>query len=107
VPHRRTGPGGRHDVRGLIRHPGAAPLVGFFAGDRELTAELVAAQPGPAVAARVPGLLPILTPGARPGTGAWPGRNGPTRTRRAIDITARIERRQVLSGLISEYRRAA
>jgi putative transposase len=25
----------------------------------------------------------------------------------AIDITARIERRQVLSGLISEYRRAA
>ena len=26
---------------------------------------------------------------------------------RAIDITARIERRQVLSGLISEYHRAA
>jgi putative transposase len=26
---------------------------------------------------------------------------------RAVDITARIERRQVLSGLISEYRRAA
>ena len=27
--------------------------------------------------------------------------------RNTIDITARIERRQVLSGLISEYRRAA
>jgi hypothetical protein len=26
---------------------------------------------------------------------------------RAVDITARIERRQVLGGLISEYRRAA
>jgi transposase InsO family protein len=26
---------------------------------------------------------------------------------RAVDITARIERRQVLSGLVSEYRRAA
>jgi hypothetical protein len=27
--------------------------------------------------------------------------------RRVVDITARIERRQVLGGLISEYRRAA
>jgi hypothetical protein len=26
---------------------------------------------------------------------------------RAVDITARIERRQVFGGLISEYRRAA
>jgi putative transposase len=29
------------------------------------------------------------------------------RSGRAVDITARIERKQVLSGLISEYRRAA
>ena len=31
----------------------------------------------------------------------------PLQPGRAVDITARIERRQVLSGLISEYRRAA
>ena len=31
----------------------------------------------------------------------------PQRPGRAVDITARIERRQVLSGLINEYRRAA
>jgi putative transposase len=31
----------------------------------------------------------------------------PRQLGRAVDITARIERRQVLSGLISEYRRAA
>jgi putative transposase len=31
----------------------------------------------------------------------------PLQPGRAVDITARIERRQVLGGLISEYRRAA
>jgi putative transposase len=31
----------------------------------------------------------------------------PWRLGRAVDITARIERKQVLGGLISEYRRAA
>ena len=31
----------------------------------------------------------------------------PQRTSSAADITARIERRQVLSGLINEYRRTA
>jgi putative transposase len=31
----------------------------------------------------------------------------PRQPGRAVDITARIERRQVLGGLISEYRRAA
>jgi putative transposase len=31
----------------------------------------------------------------------------PRRPGRAVDVTARIERRQVLGGLISEYRRAA
>jgi hypothetical protein len=31
----------------------------------------------------------------------------PRRPGRAVDITARIERRQVLGGLITEYRRAA
>jgi putative transposase len=31
----------------------------------------------------------------------------PRQPARAADITARIERRQVLGGLISEYRRAA
>jgi putative transposase len=31
----------------------------------------------------------------------------PQQPGRAVDIAARIERRQVLSGLISEYRRAA
>jgi putative transposase len=31
----------------------------------------------------------------------------PRRLGRAVDITARIERRQILGGLISEYRRAA
>jgi hypothetical protein len=31
----------------------------------------------------------------------------PRRSGRAVDITARIKRRQVLGGLISEYRRAA
>ena len=31
----------------------------------------------------------------------------PHRPRRAIDITARIKRRQILGGLISEYHRAA
>jgi transposase InsO family protein len=33
--------------------------------------------------------------------------HAPLKSGRASDITARIERRQVLSGLISEYRRAA
>lgn len=31
----------------------------------------------------------------------------PRRSGRAVDVTVRIERRQVLGGLISEYRRAA
>jgi transposase InsO family protein len=31
----------------------------------------------------------------------------PRQPRRAVDITARIEHKQVLNGLISEYRRAA
>ena len=31
----------------------------------------------------------------------------PLQPGRAVDITGRIERRQILSGLISEYRRAA
>jgi putative transposase len=31
----------------------------------------------------------------------------PRQPGRAVDVTARIERRQVLGGLISEYRRAA
>ena len=31
----------------------------------------------------------------------------PRQSGRAVDITARIERREVLGGLISEYRRAA
>ncbi len=31
----------------------------------------------------------------------------PQQPGRAVDVTARIERRQVLGGLISEYRRAA
>ncbi len=47
VLHRLAGLGGRQDVQGLIQHPGAPALVGFFAGDRELTAELVAAQADP------------------------------------------------------------
>ena len=34
------------------------------------------------------------------------GQELPLQPGRAVDLTARIERRQVLSGLISEYRRA-
>jgi putative transposase len=34
-------------------------------------------------------------------------RESPRQPVRAVDITARTERRQVLSGLVSEYRRAA
>jgi putative transposase len=43
--------------------------------------------------------------GHRPHQG--PQQEPPRQRGRAVDITARIERRQVLSGLISEYTRAA
>jgi hypothetical protein len=43
--------------------------------------------------------------GHRPDQGLQ--RQAPLQSGRAVGITARIERRQVLDGLISEYRRAA
>ena len=43
--------------------------------------------------------------GHRPHQG--PQQQAPLQPGHAVDITAQIERRQVLSGLISEYRRAA
>jgi hypothetical protein len=44
-------------------------------------------------------------PGPRPAARrARPPQRQPSR---AVDITARIERRQILDGLITEYRRAA
>jgi len=46
-------------------------------------------------------------PHRSPGQDRWPSSGTPHEPDRTIDVTARIKRRQVLHGLISEYSRAA
>jgi len=115
--HGLADPQERRDRRGVPGrwcqgHPlgcsGATDEFGHGTLDRQLPARAAGPDPGlePAApddrAARLRGLLQHPPP--TPGTGPKTPQHQPSQ---AIDMTARIERRQILSGLVSEYHRAA
>jgi putative transposase len=96
---------GMRVIKTPVRSPRANAYAERFVGDASPRV------PGPHAYPRRGHLRRVLVEFARHYNGHRPHQSlqqePPRQPGRVVDITARIERRQVLGGLISEYRRAA